>query len=282
MGNDNGATILLIVMIVSTFLVSTIKFATFIIGFNRETRYILSEMNRASDYKEYRYWRRELRCHYLCLIPFVSERNVMRLYHRLFHRAELSEKENRNDGIFHILAPSVIGACICVVCLCSVSWAWFTATTSMGTAKIQTATYAVSVTAKQGETEIPATTAANGITEFTLESGKEYYITITPTGTANSGYCIVNFEGKNYYTQQLAAASDAVTFTANASASGKMTVTPQWGTCTVTGQKIGNGENDLKEIGTKATAPDTTGSEKTTATPTEAPADEAAKSNSTN
>lgn len=30
-------------------------------------------VNRAADYNEYRYWCRELRCLYLCLIPFVTE-----------------------------------------------------------------------------------------------------------------------------------------------------------------------------------------------------------------
>lgn len=86
MDNDSGMIIILTVLIVSTFLLIIYKLGEFFTEFNRDTRYILLEMNRAVDSDEYRYWRRELRCHYLCLIPFLAERNVMRLYHRLYHR----------------------------------------------------------------------------------------------------------------------------------------------------------------------------------------------------
>ena len=148
MDNDSGALILLIVLIVSAFLLIVIKLAQFVNHFSHEKQYLLTEMHRAADYNEYRYWRRELRCHYLCLIPFVNERNVMGLYHRLYHRPRHAEKK-RSDGLSHLLAPSVIGACICAVCLCGASWAWFTASSSAGTAKIQAASYTVSVTAIQ-------------------------------------------------------------------------------------------------------------------------------------
>lgn len=74
MENDSGMIIILTVLIVSAFLLIIYKLAEFFTKFNRDTRYILSEMNRAADSDEYRYWRRKLRCLYLCLIPFVTER----------------------------------------------------------------------------------------------------------------------------------------------------------------------------------------------------------------
>lgn len=40
------------------------------------------------------------------------------------------QKEKHSDNIVHILAPSVLGLCICAVCLCGMSWAWFTASTA--------------------------------------------------------------------------------------------------------------------------------------------------------
>lgn len=252
MDNESGMIIILTVLIASAFLLIIYKLAEFFTEFNRDTRYILLEMNRAADSDEYRYWRRELRCHYLCLIPFVTERNVMRLYHRLYHRSKHAEK-NRSDGLSHLLAPSVIGACICTVCLCGASWAWFTASTSTGTAKIQAAAYTVSVTATQGETPLTPI-EENGSTVFTLEANKEYQIEIKPTGNATTGYCKVNFEGTDYYTVQLP--SGTLLFTVYASENGSLTVTPEWGTCAIEGQKIGNGEGDLKEICTQAALPD--------------------------
>lgn len=245
MENDSGMIIILTVLIVSAFLLIIYKLAEFFTEFNRDTRYILLEMNRAADSDEYRYWRRELRCHYLCLIPFVTERNVMRLYHRLYHRSKHAEK-NRSDGLSHLLAPSVIGACICAVCLCGASWAWFTASTSTGTAKIQAAAYTVSVTGKQAQTPLTPT-EENGSAVFTLEANKEYQIEIKPTGNATTGYCKVNFESKDYYTVQLP--SGTLSFTVYASENGSLTVTPEWGTCAVAGED--NTVADGGKIGTK-------------------------------
>ena len=85
MDNDSGALILLIVLVVSAFLLIVLKLAQFVNHFSREKQYLLTEMHRAADYNEYCYWRRELRCLYLCLIPFVTERNVMKVYLSLIH-----------------------------------------------------------------------------------------------------------------------------------------------------------------------------------------------------
>ena len=73
MDNNSGALILLIVLIASAFLLIVLKLAQFVNHFSREKQHLLTEMHRAADYNEYRYWRRELRCLYLCLIPFVTE-----------------------------------------------------------------------------------------------------------------------------------------------------------------------------------------------------------------
>ena len=135
MDNDSGALILLIVLIVSAFLLIVLKLAQFVNHFSREKQYLLTEMHRAADYNEYRYWRRELRCLYLCLIPFVTERNVMKVYPVFFHRAKHAAKEKRSDGLMHILAPSKLAICICSICLCGASRACFTASASTGTTK---------------------------------------------------------------------------------------------------------------------------------------------------
>ena len=225
MEQDSTAIVIGVILIFCLIALIAVRIAQFFSKFSREARYLISEMDRAGDYDEYRYWRRELRCHYLCLIPFVTERNVGKIYRIFFHRAKHAKK--RSDGIGHILAPSVIGILLCAVCLCGASWAWFTATTSAGTVKIQSATYTVSVTAKQGETDI-SPTAENGITTVTFPATGIYTVTLTPTGTAKTGYCKITFDGTDYYTPQLI--TESFTFTVNAAANTALTVTPQWGT----------------------------------------------------
>ena len=229
MGNDSGALILLIVLIVSAFLLIVLKLAQFVNHFSREKQYLLTEINRAADYNEYRYWRRELRCLYLCLIPFVTERNVMKVYPVFFHRAKHATKEKRSDGLMHILAPSMLAICICAICLCGVSWAWFTASTSTGTTAIQSSSYKLLYQVGEDAT---ATELAEAGTAYTLTSDTTV-ITLKATGTAGAtGYCSIKIGDETYYTEQIFV-DGTFTFTVNAAAGTEITLTPKWGSCAV-------------------------------------------------
>ena len=226
MGNDSGALILLIVLIVSAFLLIVLKLAQFVNHFSREQQYLLTEMHRAADYNEYRYWRRELRCLYLCLIPFVTERNVMKVYPVFFHRAKHATEEKRSDGLMHILAPSMLAICICAICLCGVSWAWFTASTSTGTTAIQSSSYKLLYQVGEDAT---ATELAEAGTAYTLTSDTTV-ITLKATGTAGAtGYCSITVGSETYYTEQIFV-DGTFSFTVNAVTGTEITLTPKWGT----------------------------------------------------
>lgn len=231
MDNDSGALILLIVLIVSAFLLIVLKLAQFSNHFIREKQYLLTEMHRAADYNEYRYWRRELRCLYLCLIPFVTERNVMKVYPVFFHRTKHATKEKRSDGLMHILAPPMLAICICAVCLCGVSWAWFTASTSTGTRAIQSSSYRLSY-------QVGDDTAATVLTEVktvTVPESGSCKITLSATGTAGAtGYCSIKIDDETYYTEQIYVNNTSgFTFTVKAAAGTEITLTPKWGSCAV-------------------------------------------------
>ena len=231
MDNDSGVLILLIVLIVFAFLLILIRFAKFVNDFGRGKQYLLNEMHRAADYNEYCYWRRELRCLYLCLIPFVTERNVMKVYPVFFHRAKHAAKKKRSDGLIHILAPSVIGFFICAVCLCGVSWAWFTASTSTGTTAIQSSSYRLSY---RVDKDAAATELDEAGTAYTLTSDTTV-ITLKAEGTAGAtGYCSITVGSETYYTEQISVnGTSEFTFTVNAAAGTQITLTPKWGSCAV-------------------------------------------------
>lgn len=231
MDNDSGVLILLIVLIVFAFLLILIRFAKFVNDFGRGKQYLLNEMHRAADYNEYCYWRRELRCLYLCLIPFVTERNVMRVYPVFFHRAKHTTKEKRSDGLVHILAPSMLAICICAICLCGASWAWFTASTSTGTTQIQSSSYKLLY--QVGEDATPTELAEAG-TAYTLTSDTTV-ITLKAAGTAGAtGYCSITVGSETYYTEQISVnGTSEFTFTVNAAAGTEITLTPKWGSCAV-------------------------------------------------
>ncbi|MEG0094266.1 MAG: hypothetical protein RR945_11960 [Erysipelotrichaceae bacterium] len=154
-----------------------------------------------------------------------------------------TERTDHNNAIGHMIAPSFICIVLCGFCLCSSSWAWFTASLTSGTTRIQAATYSVVVMAKQGETIIPTTTENSGIIKITLETAKSYNITLTPTGTAKSGFCKVSFENMDYYSEQLTAGS--ISFVVHASENSTLIITPQWGTCAIIG------ENNMIKTGTE-------------------------------
>lgn len=228
MDNDSGALILLIVLIISAFLLIVLKLAQFVNHFSRKKQYLLTEMSRAADYNEYRYWRRELRCLYLCLIPFVTERNVMRVYPVFFYRAKHAAKEKRSDGLMHILAPSMLAICICAICLCGVSWAWFTASTSTGTTQIQSSSYKLSYQVNEGTAATELTEADN---TYTLTADTAV-ITLKATGTAGAtGYCSIKIGDETYCTEQISVNDTSeFTFTVSAAADTTITLTPKWGT----------------------------------------------------
>ncbi len=221
--------------------------------FNEETRRIADEMRRAQDSDEYIYWQSRLHRHYIRLLPFVSEKAAGRIYSRLFRKPKHSAEKEHSDGLFHILAPSVLSVCLCAVCLCGMSWAWFTATGNTGVSKIQAATYTATVTATR-TVEVDNATKTETLTadqngEITFTNAGQYSITIQIGGTATIGYCKVKLGDMDYYTEGLAQGS-TLTFTFNAAINQTLTVTPQWGTYSGTanikdGDSIGTPSNAL-------------------------------------
>lgn len=57
------------------------KIAEMLIKRLPDIRYVKSEMERASDFAEWRYWRRELRALRLSLIPGISYKSALRIVH---------------------------------------------------------------------------------------------------------------------------------------------------------------------------------------------------------
>ena len=213
----------------------------------------------------------------------------MRLFTRAGYRPKRIETKKQNDGLLHLLTISTVGLCACLICLCGVSWAWFTATTSTGTAVIQAATYAVGVSANgTGDVEI---TSESGTTTVTFTAAGEYTVTLTPSGTAQNGYCKISYAEGDYYTGQLPTGGE-LHFTVNADANSELTVTPQWGSYSGTpnlssGDTIGNTTGNTQQetppmaaatttepaTTTTSAAPSSSPEESEAPTPDDSPAD---------
>lgn len=130
-------------------------------------------------------------------------------------------KKELGGGLFRLLAPSVAGLLACVACLCATSWAWFSASVTATT--IRTASYTVEISVSPGATVTPVN---GGAFEIALVTG-DNIITLTPTGNATTGYCLVKYNETTYYTGQLTTGS--LSFTVTAAAETTLTITPTWG-----------------------------------------------------
>lgn len=134
-----------------------------------------------------------------------------------------SMKKELGDGLFRLLAPSVAGLLACVVCLCTTSWAWFSASVTAAATTIRSASYTVEISVSPGATVTPVN---GGAFEIGLVTG-DNIITLTPTGNATTGYCLVEYNETLYYTDQLTTGS--LSFTVTAAAETTLTITPTWG-----------------------------------------------------
>ena len=142
--------------------------------------------------------------------------------------AKESEKGRASEDIWHLLAPSLMGIVLCVVCLCGTSWAWFTVSRSSSVTPIQTAVYTVQLTVD--DEDVPQTLDGESIMKIGMTKGQTYRISLKANGTASTGYCKVTFEDQTYYTDQIGT-DDTLAFTVNTSKDSTMEIESQWGTC---------------------------------------------------
>lgn len=147
------------------------------------------------------------------------------------------QKEKHSDNIVHILAPSVLGLCICAVCLCGMSWAWFTASTAASATTIRSATLQIE-DVKLGNEKL--TSDGNGGYTITQKlTGGSYALSFkaTDSSTATKGFCKISIKigdsaETSYDTEDIAdKIAHTVTVTVNNISNEDVTITvePIWG-----------------------------------------------------
>lgn len=199
--------------------------------FCRRTFFLVGKLREPGNDESFAYWRKELRCHYLTLIPFVTKRNVGSIYQLFFYKARYAKPRERFDGLNHLMAPSLLTICACTFCLCGMSWAWFSASTSSNISQINSATFSVKV-----DQQIDSDSFAQGLgmnedgRSYTIdtEEGKTYTITITPTGTASKGYCVITLYNTAYYTDYIQNGG-TFTFKFTGQSGVELSICPLWG-----------------------------------------------------
>lgn len=200
----------------------------------------------------------------------------MRLFTRAGYRPKRIETKKQNDGLLHLLTISTVGLCACLICLCGVSWAWFTATTSTGTAVIQSSSYKLAYQVNGADA-----TDFTEETEIIVPEGGQCSITLSATGTAGAaGYCSVQVgdETSYHYTKPILVGDDepAFTFTVYAAEGTKIYLTPKWGSYSGSadlnsGDTIGNTTGNTQETPMNAATTTEPATTTTSAAPSNSP-----------
>lgn len=126
-------------------------------------------------------------------------------------------QEKKPASLTALLMPSLLGTAICLVCLCSLTWAWFTATQNSGVQPIQSATATVTASLNNtalGELKVGEPCSLNGTGTLTLHM----------EGDAQYAYVVIKVGDTEYHTDYLTA--DGYTITVNESGA---VLTLYWG-----------------------------------------------------
>lgn len=162
------------------------------------------------------------------------------------------EKQNNKErvsekALTRMLITSAIAIFICIVCLCSTTWAWFS-DTSMNTNTIRTADECkLTVTASDGTQELMTADTATPKT-LTLEQGVTYTVTLTLPRDSASGCLVMKTDSGAYYSDYIerhdSAEPRVISFTVTPKdgvTALSVTFTPRWG--------IYSGECNVKDGG---------------------------------
>ena len=130
---------------------------------------------------------------------------------------EQQNNEKLSDKAFaRIALTSILGILVCIICLCSTTYAWFTGSVQVDNNTFKAADaclLSVSVYKDGSEKAIIDTENAT-----TLECEGTYTITLTPPKESASGYLVLTVDGQEYYSDYLQRNDDAdgaLTFTLN-------------------------------------------------------------------
>ena len=146
---------------------------------------------------------------------------------------QVNQDKVTDKALSRLILTSVLGILLCLACLCSITWAWFSKGITSGNTKIETAECTLTVTATDGST---AVTGVDGI-------GVGETATVAMGANSASGYCVLSADGTSYYTDYMVGGKDvaqSLTFTLVVTAKISVTFLPHWGIYSTATASVGN------------------------------------------
>ena len=157
------------------------------------------------------------------------------------------EKQNKSadkiteKAFSRLMLTSVLGILVCIMCLCSATWAWFSADISSHSNTLSSGNFDLEVSVTENGALVPA--SDGGAFVYNLQKGN-YTVTLKMTNdtTVSNGFCVVSVGVDKYYTASINAEAQQLTFNIEIKEDDGITVTfsPSWGIPSAT---------DLIEVG---------------------------------
>lgn len=144
-------------------------------------------------------------------------------------------KKLTDEAFSRLMFTAVAGILLCIFCLCSTTYAWFTASIPSTGNEVKTA----------GECLLSVTVSRDGVALDGVKDGVEleaspngedaitYDVVLALPPDTASGYCVITAGDAVYYTEYIARHYDAepktVSFTITVGTTQTVTFTPRWG-----------------------------------------------------
>ena len=141
--------------------------------------------------------------------------------------------EKLSDKAFaRLVLTSILGILVCIICLCSTTYAWFTGSVQVNNNTLKAADAClISVSVYKDGAE-GALATVNTENSATLECEGTYTVTLTLSKESASGYLIITANGQDYYSDYLQRNDEndqTLTFTLNVATVQTVTFTARWG-----------------------------------------------------
>ena len=143
--------------------------------------------------------------------------------------------EKLTDKAFsRLMITSVLGILICITCLCSATWAWFSADTASNSNTLGSGKFGLSVTvADENGAPVDVSESPTGTSACTLTEAGLYTVTLTATAdtTVSKGFCVIKVNSNTYRTDALMLEeTNTFTFTLDAKEPDLTVIfSPAWG-----------------------------------------------------
>ena len=152
---------------------------------------------------------------------------------------EQNNKKITDKAFTRFVATSVFAILVCIACLCSSTFAWFTTTqdSSQNTITSGVFDHEIKIEIKSAGSGETVELTDGDVQSCTLDRDKSYVVTLTPTDTTTvKGYCVITIDGVEYNTDTYGAVSEGslkvLTFTLMLPAGNdpaEVTFKPHWG-----------------------------------------------------